>query len=84
MNVLVYAFRRDGAEYPMYRHWLESAVNSDSAFGLADLVLRGFLRVVTHPRVFSYPKPIRTALAWITTVQGFSCFPGQRWRHPFA
>lgn len=64
VNVLVYAFRQDGPEYPMYRHWLESTVGSDAAFGLADLVLSGFLRVVTHPRVFSYPTPIRTALAF--------------------
>jgi len=37
-------------------------VSSDAAFGVADLVLSGFLRVVTHPRVFTPPTPIGDAL----------------------
>lgn len=31
---------------------------------MADAVLSGFLRVVTHPRVFTPPTPISTALAF--------------------
>lgn len=32
--------------------------------GIADLVLSGFVRVATHPRVFSPPAPIDEALAF--------------------
>lgn len=32
---------------------------------MADTVLAGFLRVVTHPRVFQPPAPMRTALTFV-------------------
>ncbi len=38
-------------------------VESESAYGMSDLVLSGFLRVVTNPRVFDAPMPIERALA---------------------
>jgi len=47
-----------------YREWLEVAVEGDEAFGVSELVLSGFVRVVTHPRVFSPPEPIESALAF--------------------
>jgi hypothetical protein len=37
-------------------------VNGDEAFGMAELVLSGFLRIVTHARVFSPPSPLEKAL----------------------
>jgi hypothetical protein len=62
VNVLVYAHRKDAPNHRAYRRWLEDCVGSDEAYGMADLVLSGFLRVVTHPRVFSPPTPLETAL----------------------
>lgn len=56
VNVLVYAYREEAARHGEYRDWLESVINADSAFGLSDLVLSGFLRVVTHPRIFMPPS----------------------------
>ncbi len=32
--------------------------------GVSDLVLSGFVRIVTHPRVFSPPAPVDRALAF--------------------
>ncbi len=62
VNVLVYAPRRDSVRYSDYRNWLERLLDSDRAFGLCDLVLSGFLRVVTHPRVFGDPTPLPLAM----------------------
>jgi toxin-antitoxin system PIN domain toxin len=45
-------------------------VTSDAPFALADPVLAGFLRIVTHPRVFSPPAPIEKALEFAETVRG--------------
>jgi len=39
-------------------------IASDEPFGLADLVLGGFVRVATHPRVFDPPAPTERALAF--------------------
>lgn len=64
VNVLVYSFRSDAPGHPAYREWLMSAVNSREAFGMAGLVLSGFLRVVTHPRVFNPPSALDDALSF--------------------
>lgn len=38
-------------------------VESESAYGMSDLVLSGFLRVVTNPRVFDAPMAMERAVA---------------------
>jgi toxin-antitoxin system PIN domain toxin len=63
VNVLVYAHRAELPEHAACRRWLEDLVNADAAFGLADVVLSGFLRVVTHPRIFGPPTPLDDALS---------------------
>jgi len=64
VNVLVYAHREELPEHDACRRWLEELISADSAFGLAELVLSGFLRVVTHPRIFKTPTPLDAALAF--------------------
>ncbi|MCX7064830.1 MAG: type II toxin-antitoxin system VapC family toxin [Proteobacteria bacterium] len=58
VNVLVYAHRADTADHVEYRQWLEGVINSEAAYGLSDLVVSGFMRVVTHPRVFEVPSTL--------------------------
>ena len=64
VNVLVYAHREDAPGHAAYRRWLEALINSEQAYGLSDFVLSGFLRVVTHPRVFTAPSPLAAGLAF--------------------
>lgn len=64
VNVLVYAHRADAADHGRYRTWLEHVLAMEPAFGIAELVLSGFVRVVTHPKVFRDPSPTDTALAF--------------------
>ena len=52
-----------------YREWLEGAIDTDEAFGVSELVLSGFVRVVTHPRVLSPPEPVESALAFANGVR---------------
>lgn len=70
VNVLVYAHREDAPNHGQFRRWLEQTLRSDSPFGLADQVLAGFLRIVTHPRVFDPPSPMETALAFVEGLTG--------------
>ncbi len=56
VSVLIYAHRGEVRDHARYRAWLEETVSSDSAFGLSDLVLSGFVRIVTHPRIFNPPS----------------------------
>jgi hypothetical protein len=69
VNVLVHAFRADAPRHNECRRWLEETVNSNASFGLSDLVLSGFLRVVTHPRVFAPPAPLEEALRFTETLR---------------
>ena len=63
-NVLVYAHREDVADHTAYRTWLETVINGDEAYGVSELVLSGFVRVVTHAKVFNKPSPLIDALAF--------------------
>lgn len=60
--MLVYAHREELPDHGRYRNWLETTVVDDAPYGLSELVLSGFVRLVTHPRIFSTPTPIGTAL----------------------
>ena len=64
VNVLVYAHREDALRHSDYRNWLEAVINGDQAYAVAEIVLSGFLRVVTHPRVFNPPSQMTDALAF--------------------
>lgn len=70
VNVLVYAHREDAPNHEAYRDWLEDLINGDEAYGMADLVLSGFIRVVTHPRVFNPPSAMDIALTFADRVRG--------------
>jgi toxin-antitoxin system PIN domain toxin len=76
VNVLVYAFRPDSPEHKRYRDWLVDAVYGESAFACSDLVLSGFVRIVTHPRVFTSPDPLPDALEFTTAIrEAPNCVP---------
>lgn len=69
VNVLVYAHREETANHDACREWLEDVVNGDEAYAIADLVLSGFVRVVTHPKVFNRPSNIEDAIAFAEQVR---------------
>jgi hypothetical protein len=70
VNVLVYVHREDAPDHRAHKAWLESAMRSDEAFAVNDLILSGFLRVVTHPRVFNPPTPLSVALSFAEALRG--------------
>lgn len=69
VNVLVHAFHGAAPDHERYRDWLTRAVNAAEPFGLSELVLSGFIRVATHPRVFDPPAPIEDALAFANALR---------------
>ena len=69
VNILVYAFRTDATGHAAFRRWLEETISSESSFGLSDLVLSGFLRIVTHPRIFDPPTPLENALEFAAALR---------------
>ena len=69
VNVLVYAFREDADRHREYREWVEEMLVSPRAFAWSGLVMSGFLRVVTHPKVFRRPAPLHLALEFVETIR---------------
>lgn len=64
VNVLVHAFHEGAPRHGHYRAWLDETILSPEPFGLSELVLSGFMRVSTHPKVFDPPAPIDQAIAF--------------------
>lgn len=64
VNVLIYAHRRDSSHHDRCRRWLEATLRSPRAYGISELVLSAFVRIVTHPRIFDPPSSIEEALAF--------------------
>ena len=69
VNVLIAAYRVDSLEHERCRAWLMSVVNGDHAFAVSELVLSGFLRIVTNPRVFKHPSSLSSALEFVNTIR---------------
>jgi len=69
VNVLVYAHREESADHLAYRQWLEDLIGSDEAYGMSDIVLSGFLRIVTHPSIFVPPSSVSAALSFAEDVR---------------
>lgn len=69
VNVLVYAHREDTPDHAAYLRWLQEVLGSEVPYGISDLILSGFLRVVTHPRVFRTPTPMKLALAFVRALR---------------
>lgn len=82
VNVLVYSHRADAPNHSSYRRWLEDLINGDEAYAMTDIVLSGFIRIVTHPRVFNPASEVGTALAFAQEIRNQpNCFlvaPGPR------
>jgi toxin-antitoxin system PIN domain toxin len=68
VNVLVYAHRPESPNHHDHREWLEQARTGVEPLGIPSMVMSGFLRVVTHPRVFAEPTPIEVALEFAETL----------------
>lgn len=64
VNVLVYAHKQGSPRHVDFRNWLQGVLDSDAAYGVSDLVLSGFLRIVTMPRLWDRPSTLTEALAF--------------------
>ena len=65
VNVLVQLHREDADRHAEVKAWLEVAMEEPCGVAVSDLVLSGFLRIVTHPKVFKDPSPLSIALEFV-------------------
>ncbi len=60
-NLLVYAHVATFEQHPRARSWLDEKLQGFEPLGLPWPSLLGFLRLVTNPRIFERPEPLRKA-----------------------
>ena len=65
VNILVHAHRQDTEKHGEIKAWMESALAQTSGVAVSELVLSGCLRVITHPKVFKEPTPLKQALEFL-------------------
>lgn len=70
VNILVAASRQDHPHHQRALDWLEETIanNSGRPLVILPMVASGFLRLVTHPKVFLAPTPIDEALKFLRAV----------------
>lgn len=69
VNVLIYAFDADADRHTDYRAWLAAALAGAEGLALADVVLAGFIRITTHPRIMRHPARTATAVEFVGALQ---------------
>ncbi|MEO7557453.1 MAG: TA system VapC family ribonuclease toxin [Gammaproteobacteria bacterium] len=68
VNVLLAASRQDHPHHVPALAWLEAALDAGAtgrSLAILPMVASGFLRLVTHPKVFVEPTPIEVAQAFL-------------------
>jgi toxin-antitoxin system PIN domain toxin len=82
VNVLVHAFRRDAPRHKAFLEFVRSLVEGDQPFAVPAIVFGGFLRIVTHPRIFNPPSTFDDALVFAEQILSLphciTALPGAR------
>jgi toxin-antitoxin system PIN domain toxin len=72
VNVLVAAFRADHSHHDAARTWLlrarDECVRGRESLTLLLVVVAGFLRLVTNPRVFTNPDTVKDAIGFLDAI----------------
>ena len=69
VNVLVHAHRPESPQHADYRRWLDEARLGGEPLGVSATVSSGFVRIVTHPRIFKEPTPLGVALDFLDALR---------------
>ena len=69
VNVFINARRRDAPDHQRYRSWLEDRLNGTEIFGVSELVLSAFIRVVTNHRLADPATSPEQAVQFCETVR---------------
>lgn len=62
VNLLLHAYNKDFPGHSEARSWWEEAVNRRQIIGMPWVVLLGFIRIITNPRIMEHPMKADEAL----------------------
>jgi toxin-antitoxin system PIN domain toxin len=82
INVLIYAYDSTSPNHPRAKEWLEQLIIQEAAVGIPWVVILGFIRIMTNPRVQRNPLAIRRAVhhvrQWLAQPNVCIITPGER------
>ena len=82
VNVLVYAVRQDSDHHNEAEQWLTSAIESQEAIGISELILSSTIRILTNSRIFKLPTTFDDAFKYVNGLRSLSqavvVAPGER------
>ena len=70
VNVLVYAHREDTDHHQRNADWIRAVATGEAPFALSELVISGFVRVVTNRRIFREPSTLAIAFEFVDQLLG--------------
>ena len=65
VNILINAHRADAPDHRRYADWVTATANGTEPFAISELVLHGFVRIVTNIRIYKTPSTIDDAFRFI-------------------
>ena len=81
-NILLYASDTSTSHHSAARDWIERALSAAETVGFAIVVLLGFVRIATNPRVMAAPLTPAEAFdqveEWLAQPPGTVLHPGRR------
>ncbi len=82
-NLLLYAYDASSPRHELARAWLEENLNGREPFAIPWSSVHAFLRIVTHPSVFTNPMSIQEAVgvvdSWLALPTVHVPEPGPRY-----
>lgn len=64
-NLLLYAINSDAPQHQLAKQWWEQVLSGTETIGLAWVVVLAFIRISTHPKIFSQPLSVESALLYL-------------------
>jgi toxin-antitoxin system PIN domain toxin len=65
VNILVYAHREESVHHTRYAEWLKELASGIEPFAMSELVMQGFVRVVTNRRIFAPASTAKQAFQFL-------------------
>ena len=82
VNLLVHAYNSGSPDHDRAREWWEDALSDPAPVGLPWVVILGFIRITTHPRVLGNPLTPDAACghaeSWLAQPNALLIHPGER------
>lgn len=68
VNIYVHMHRKDSEHHERVFDFALSVLRGNRSFGYSPLALSGFMRIVTHPKIFKNPTDFSTAAAFTESI----------------